>query len=141
MAMDGGVPEIVVLALGAGVLGGPDALRLLIALAGRNPAVDIGMRSRRVPRAPATDPFTRITLLLSLAAAVLITACLVLVSGGPDSVRLLVDVAVCALVVAIPSGARGSLDALRPSRGFTNKAIAVAVGAALLLLIRFYRRA
>ncbi|CAN6208349.1 unnamed protein product [Urochloa humidicola] len=114
--MAGAVPRIVVLALGAGALGGPEALRLLIELAGRNPAVDIGicvfvftiftahllgtvMLARYVhtpPKpggaggAPATDPFACIALLMSLAAASLVTACLVVVSGGLGSVRLLV---------------------------------------------------
>ena len=41
--MAAAVPGIVVLALGAGALGGPDALRLLLAHAGRNPAADIGI--------------------------------------------------------------------------------------------------
>ncbi|CAL5046621.1 unnamed protein product [Urochloa decumbens] len=118
MAMAGAVPAIIVLALGAGVLGVPEALRLLIDLAGRNPAVDIGIcvfffaiftvqllgnlqlvrfvrkapptgrvgARRGAPRAPAADYFARITLLMSLAAAVLVTACLLLVSGGPGSV-------------------------------------------------------
>ncbi|CAN6202181.1 unnamed protein product [Urochloa humidicola] len=110
--MDGAVPAIAVLALGAGALGGPDALRLLMELAGRNrnPAFDIGIvvflismfaaqllgtlllarYVRKAPPAggvggrgaPAADPFACITLLLSLAAASLVTACLVLVSGG-----------------------------------------------------------
>ncbi|CAL5051659.1 unnamed protein product [Urochloa decumbens] len=282
MAMDGAVPAIII-ALGAGALGGPDALRLLMELARRNPAIDIGIivflismfavqllgtlrlaryvrkappaegtgAERGAPRAPAADYFARITLVLSLAAASLVTACLVLVSGGPISLRPLVDfaaeycfpvviaaaaaarvalyaahllgafrlqrdarggadhaeratttrhggrfigarlaaaagagaalpciapllrafreqrnargsaeraattrhaarsiclplaAAVCALVVGAPSGARGSLDALCHSPGFTNMAVAVAVavGAALLLVVRFYSRA
>ncbi|CAO1947774.1 unnamed protein product [Urochloa humidicola] len=125
MAMAGAVPAIAVLALGAGALGGPHALQLLmIELAGRNPAFDIGIivflismfavqllgtlllaryvrkpppagvaasARRRAPRAPVADYFARITLLMSLAAAALVTACHVLVSGGPVSVvRLLV---------------------------------------------------
>ncbi|CAN6164714.1 unnamed protein product [Urochloa humidicola] len=126
MAMAGAVPAIVVLALGAGALGGPDALRLLIEIAGPNPAFDIGIivflismfavqllgtlllarhirkpppaggadgAGRRAPRAPAADYFARITLLMSLAASSLVTACLVLVSGGMGSVRPLVDFA------------------------------------------------
>ncbi|CAN6202182.1 unnamed protein product [Urochloa humidicola] len=236
MAMAGGaVPAIFVLALGAGALGGPDALRLLIAVAGRNrnPAFDIGIvvflismfavqllgtlllarYVRKAPPAgaaaagggrgaPAADPFARITLLMSLAAASLVTACLVIVSGGPGSLRPLADfaadyfynptviaaagvaipnaapllrvlreqrnargraaraeratttqhaarftvlplaAAAAALVVGIPSGVRGGLDALRLSPGFTDMAVAAAaVGAALLLLVRFYRSA
>ncbi|CAN6178901.1 unnamed protein product [Urochloa humidicola] len=124
MAMAGAVPAIVVLALGAGALGGPDALRLLIEIAGPNPAFDIGIivflismfavqllgtlllaryvrkpppagvaaaARRGAPRAPVADCFARITLVMSLAAAALVTACHVLVSGGPGSVaRLLV---------------------------------------------------
>jgi len=42
-AMAGAVPGIVVLALGAGALGGPDGLRLLLAVAGRNPVADIAI--------------------------------------------------------------------------------------------------
>nr|TKW19671.1 hypothetical protein SEVIR_4G035700v2 [Setaria viridis] len=227
-------PGIVVLALGAGALGGPDALRLLITLAGRNPVVDIGIcvfvigmfaaqllgilllaRYVRKPpppaggagagrgapgTAPAADPLACITLLLSLAAASLVTASLVVGPGGPGSVRPLVDLAakycypiaiaagaallyatpllrvfreprnahgraapaeraattrhaarciglplvvaaVCVLLVAIRFGADGGLDALRLCPGHTNTPVAVAVGATLLVLVRFYRRA
>jgi hypothetical protein len=227
MAMAGGVPGIVVLALGAGALGGPDALRLLFALAGWNPAVDIGIcvfvicmfaamllgnlllaryvrkvapppaggagAGRGAPgAAPAADPLACITLLLCLAAASLITACLVSAAAGPGSVRLLVDfaakycyaiaiaagagagaallygmpllrvfreqrnargraapaeraattphaprffsglplviAAACALLVAIPGGARCGLDASRLSPGYSNTPVAVVVG-------------
>ncbi|CAL5044000.1 unnamed protein product [Urochloa decumbens] len=114
MARAGAVPAIIVLALGAGVLGVPEALRLLIELAGRNAAIDISIivflisiftvqllgnlqlvrfvrkappaGGAGAPRAPAVDYFARITLLMSLAAAVPVAACLVLVSGGPGSV-------------------------------------------------------
>ncbi|OEL28067.1 hypothetical protein BAE44_0010911 [Dichanthelium oligosanthes] len=216
MAMAGAVPRIVVLALGAGALGGPDALRHLIALAGHSPVVDIvicvfvfavvtaqllgavllvrfvrkspaaGAGARR--GAPSADPFAQITLLLSLAAAFLVTACLVVFSGLgtvvvianaavgiagaflPYAMPLLrvfrepwnaraaapahratttrhtvrfiglpLVAAVCALLVAIPFGARGGLDALRLSPGFTTMAVAVVVGSTLL--VRFYRRA
>ncbi|XP_034592306.1 uncharacterized protein [Setaria viridis] len=102
-------------------------LRLLIALAGRNPVVDIGIcvfvigmfaaqllgilllaRYVRKPpppaggagagrgapgAAPAADPLACITLLLSLAAASLVTASLVVGPGVPGSVRPLVNLA------------------------------------------------
>ncbi|CAN6221763.1 unnamed protein product [Urochloa humidicola] len=144
--MAGAVPGIVVLALGAGALGGPDALRFLIAFAGRNPVLDIGIclfvfaiftvlllgnlqlvrfvrkpppaggadGARRVaPRAPATDYFARITLLMSLAAASLVTACLVLVAGDPGSVvRPLVDIAATYCYPTVIAAAGGALALL-----------------------------
>ena len=119
--MAGAVPGIVVLALGAGALGGPDALRLLLAHAGRNPAADIGiclvvltvataqllgavLLARFVRKVPAgagagagrrgapgagADHLARFTLLLSLSAASLVAACLVVAPSGLGSVRLL----------------------------------------------------
>ncbi|KAG2604884.1 uncharacterized protein LOC120671414 [Panicum virgatum] len=109
--MAGAVPGIVVLALGAGALGGPDGLRLLLAVAGRNPVADIAiclfaltvataqirgavLLARFVRKAPAgagADPLALTTLLLSLAAASLVAACLVVAPGGLGSVRLLAD--------------------------------------------------
>uniref|UniRef100_A0A0E0A6D6 Uncharacterized protein n=1 Tax=Oryza glumipatula TaxID=40148 RepID=A0A0E0A6D6_9ORYZ len=41
--MAGVVPMIIVLAMGGGALGGPEALRLLLTFAGRSPLVDIGI--------------------------------------------------------------------------------------------------
>ncbi|TVU00278.1 hypothetical protein EJB05_54299, partial [Eragrostis curvula] len=118
--MEGLVPRIAVLALGAGALGGADALRLLLSFAGRNPLLDIAIcllvmamltahllgavtlarfvRKARpgagdAPRAPAANIFDRVTLMMSVCVAFLVTACLVVVplvaSGGVASVRLL----------------------------------------------------
>ncbi|KAF8726465.1 hypothetical protein HU200_019651 [Digitaria exilis] len=114
------VPAIVVLALGAGALGGFDTFQLLFAYAGRkSPIVDIAICVfviavltaqllatvllvrfvRKAPPPPTgardehpTDYVTGTTLLLSLAAALTVTACLVLVPGGAP-VRVLVDFA------------------------------------------------
>nr|CAB3467379.1 unnamed protein product [Digitaria exilis]CAB3469897.1 unnamed protein product [Digitaria exilis] len=120
MAMASSVPAIVVLALGAGALGGFDTFQLLFAYAGRkSPIVDIAICVfviavltaqllatvllvrfvRKAPPPPTgardehpTDYVTGTTLLLSLAAALTVTACLVLVPGGAP-VRVLVDFA------------------------------------------------
>ncbi|CAL5051648.1 unnamed protein product [Urochloa decumbens] len=157
MARAGAVPAIIVLALGAGVLGVPEALRLLIELAGRNAAIDIGIivflismfvvqllgnlqlvrfvrkatpaggaggARRGAPRAPAADPFARITLLLSLAAASLVAACLVLVSGGPGSVRPLFDLAAdyrYPVVVIAAAGGVAILRTMHPLRAFREQ--------------------
>ncbi|KAF8783951.1 hypothetical protein HU200_000126 [Digitaria exilis] len=118
--MASSVPAIVVLALGAGALGGFDTFQLLFAYAGRkSPIVDIAICVfviavltaqllatvllvrfvRKAPPPPTgardehpTDYVTGTTLLLSLAAALTVTACLVLVPGGAP-VRVLVDFA------------------------------------------------
>jgi hypothetical protein len=92
----------IVVAMGAGALGGPDALRLLLGFAGRKPLVDILIavfvfaavtapalgtmllaRFFRKPRAGgggtgavAADPFAKMTLVVSLAVAVLVSASL-----------------------------------------------------------------
>ncbi|KAF8697919.1 hypothetical protein HU200_035416 [Digitaria exilis] len=140
MAMAGAIPAIIVLALGAGALGGLDTLELLFAYAGQNPIVDIaiclfviavliaqllgtvllvrfvrkapppsGARTRRARGAPAppTDYFARFTLLLSLAAALTVTPCFVLVPGGaPVCVRrLLVHLAAKCYRFVLAAGA------------------------------------
>ncbi|RLN12605.1 hypothetical protein C2845_PM09G05930 [Panicum miliaceum] len=145
--MAGAVPGIIVLALGAGALGGADALRLLLAVAGRNPVADIGiclfvlavataqllgavLLTRFVRKAPAgagagrrgapgagADPLARITLMLSLAAASLVAACLVVAPGGLGSARLLADSAakyypVVLVVIGAGAGAYLFLDML-----------------------------
>lgn len=117
MAGAGLVPQAIVLALGAGALGGPDALRLLLQFAGRiSPAVDLAicvvvislltapllgtiLLARFVRKAgpgggtaPATDLFAHMTAMVSVGAAFLVTACLLLVPGG--AVRLPIDFAV-----------------------------------------------
>ncbi|KAF8695697.1 hypothetical protein HU200_037358 [Digitaria exilis] len=138
--MAGAIPAIIVLALGAGALGGLDTLELLFAYAGQNPIVDIaiclfviavliaqllgtvllvrfvrkapppsGARTRRARGAPAppTDYFARFTLLLSLAAALTVTPCFVLVPGGaPVCVRrLLVHLAAKCYRFVLAAGA------------------------------------
>lgn len=117
MAGAGLVPQAIVLALGAGALGGPDALRLLLQFAGRiSPAVDLAicvvvislltapllgtiLLARFVRKAgpsggaaPATDLFAQVTAAVSAGAAFLVTACLLAVPGG--AVRLPIDFAV-----------------------------------------------
>ena len=99
------VPRIIVLALGAGALGFPDALRLLLDIAGRrSPLTDIAICIfamavvtaqalgamllarfvRRAPRAPPprTDHFAQVTLVVSLGVAFLVSACLLVASGA-----------------------------------------------------------
>ncbi|XP_066372783.1 uncharacterized protein [Miscanthus floridulus] len=99
------VPRIIVLALGAGALGFPDALRLLLDIAGRrSPLTDIAICVfamavvtaqalgamllarfvRRAPRAPPprTDHFAQVTLVVSLGVAYLVSACLLVASGA-----------------------------------------------------------
>ncbi|XP_066368956.1 uncharacterized protein [Miscanthus floridulus] len=99
------VPRIIVLALGAGALGFPDALRLLLDIAGRrSPLTDIAICVfamavvtaqalgamllarfvRRAPRAPPprTDHFAQVTLVVSLGVAFLVSACLLVASGA-----------------------------------------------------------
>ena len=99
------VPRIIVLALGAGALGFPDALRLLLDIAGRrSPLTDIAICVfamavvtaqalgamllarfvRRAPRAPPprTDQFAQVTLVVSLVVAFLVSACLLVASGA-----------------------------------------------------------
>lgn len=107
--MEGHVP-IIVLALGAAALGGPEALRLLLVLAGQSPVVDIAIcvlvlamvtaqllgvaqlaRFVRKPRAAAgrgarrelaMDLFAKTTLTVSVGVAFVVTACLVAAPGG-----------------------------------------------------------
>lgn len=126
----------IVVAMGAGALGGPDALRLLLGFAGRSPLVDILVvvfviaavtapalgtillaRFFRKPRAGAggtgaavDDPFAKMTLAVSLAVAVLVSATLILLplfqSGGLGALAF----AGAALVVgACAARARGVL--------------------------------
>ncbi|WVZ82115.1 hypothetical protein U9M48_029416 [Paspalum notatum var. saurae] len=115
---------IIVLALGAGALGFPDALRLLLLLlrdvaGARNPPLDIAvcavamaaltayalgavLLARFVrkagpgagghapaPRARRTDPFARLTLAVSLGAAGLVFACLLLAAPGARGLGML----------------------------------------------------
>ncbi|XP_062228438.1 uncharacterized protein LOC133926486 [Phragmites australis] len=129
--MESLVPRIIALALGAGALGGADALRLLIDIAGRSPLLDIAVcifvigmvispvlgtmllarfvrkarhqagAGRGEPGASATDCFAKMTLLVSLAVAFLVTACLLVASGGLDSLRLLANFAGKRPIVAV----------------------------------------
>ena len=102
--MAGLAPRTIVLALGAGALGGPDALRLLLQAAGRSPFHDIltcvlamaaltahvlgttllvrfVRKARAGGGAPATDLFACVTATVSVGAALLVTACLLADSG------------------------------------------------------------
>ncbi|CAD6339927.1 unnamed protein product [Miscanthus lutarioriparius] len=113
MAGAGLVPQAIVLALGAGALGGSDALRLLLQLAGRiSPAADLAicvaiislltapllgtmLLARFVLKAragagggavpAATDLFAQVTAMVSVGAAFVVTACLLVVPGGAPS--------------------------------------------------------
>uniref|UniRef100_A0A0E0A6D8 Uncharacterized protein n=1 Tax=Oryza glumipatula TaxID=40148 RepID=A0A0E0A6D8_9ORYZ len=103
--MAGIVRYTIFMAMGAGALGGPDALRLLPACAGRSPLVDIliavfviaavtapALGTRLLARffrkaraaggggtgAAAADPFAKMMLAVSLAVAVLVSATLIL---------------------------------------------------------------
>ncbi|XP_062234149.1 uncharacterized protein LOC133931311 [Phragmites australis] len=97
------IPTIV-LAMGAAALGGPDALRFLLAFAGRSPAVDVAVcvfaisaattsvlgimllvrifrrasvvRNAAAPHAPATDVFPKMVRMVAFPVAFLVTACL-----------------------------------------------------------------
>ncbi|WVZ82104.1 hypothetical protein U9M48_029406 [Paspalum notatum var. saurae] len=100
--MAGLVPESIVLALGAAALGAPDALRLLL---GRGPAADLtfcvvlisaftahvlgtlllSLFVRKAPRAgggAAMDLFAQVARVVSVGAALLVTACHLLASGA-----------------------------------------------------------
>ncbi|GJN29368.1 hypothetical protein PR202_gb17591 [Eleusine coracana subsp. coracana] len=102
--MAGRAPRIVVLVLGAGALGGPDALRVLLEFAGNSPVVDIAIcvfvigmitahllgivllaRFVRKPQAgdaaPGTDLFAKMTLVVSVGVAFLVSACLLMSSA------------------------------------------------------------
>ncbi|XP_040380811.1 uncharacterized protein LOC121054677 [Oryza brachyantha] len=106
--MAGILRNTIVVAMGAGALGGPDALRLLVAFAGRSPAVDIaivvfviaavtapalgtvllarffrkaragGGAGRRATWPTVADPFAKMTQAVSLAVAVLVSDSLLL---------------------------------------------------------------
>uniref|UniRef100_A0A0E0L910 Uncharacterized protein n=1 Tax=Oryza punctata TaxID=4537 RepID=A0A0E0L910_ORYPU len=96
------IPMIIVLAMGSGALGGPEALRLLLTFAGRSPLVDIGIvvfviaaltapalgtmllacfyrtplaaRGGPIGAAAAADLLSKMTLAVSLAVALLVSA-------------------------------------------------------------------
>ena len=116
IAMAGLAPTTIVLALGAGALGGPDALRLLLQAAGRSPLHDIltcvlamaavtahvlgttllvrfvrkarAGGAGRAAGAPGTYLLACVTATVSVGAALLVTACLLAVSGGLGALRL-----------------------------------------------------
>lgn len=100
----------IVLAVGGAAAGGPEALRLLLALAGHSPIADVVAcvfiifsvtapvlgtmllaRYFRVarnaagaaPPAPATERFALVTLTVALAVVLLVTACLVVLPSIP----------------------------------------------------------
>ncbi|XP_066372978.1 uncharacterized protein [Miscanthus floridulus] len=126
---EGFVPRIIVLALGAGALGFPDALRVLLDVAGRSPVTDIAIcifamavvtaqalgamllaRFLRKARAggdapsepPRTDRFAQVTLVVSLGVAFLVSACLLVasVAEGLGLLHLVADVARKSPVIA-----------------------------------------
>ncbi|KAG2610169.1 uncharacterized protein LOC120702930 [Panicum virgatum] len=122
--MAGFAPRTTVLALGAGALGGPDALRLLLETAGRSPLHDIltcvlamaaltahvlgttllvrfVRKARAGGGAPATDLFARVTATVSVGAALLVTACLLAGSGGLGALRLAFGFAAKNPIVAV----------------------------------------
>ncbi|XP_066369385.1 uncharacterized protein [Miscanthus floridulus] len=132
---EGLVPRIIVLALGAGALGFPDALRVLLDVAGRSPLTDIAIciltmavvtaqalgamllaRFLRKARAggdapsepPRTDRFAQVTLVVSLGVAFLVSACLLVasVAGDLGLLHLVADVArKSPVIVALATGA------------------------------------
>ncbi|GJN29369.1 hypothetical protein PR202_gb17592 [Eleusine coracana subsp. coracana] len=101
------LPLVIVLAVGGATVGGPEALRLLHDIAGRNPAADVIIavfligaitalilgtmllaRYIRVADAnedaaldPCTARFAKVTLAVSLAVVVFVAACLLAVPG------------------------------------------------------------
>ncbi|CAN6198414.1 unnamed protein product [Urochloa humidicola] len=119
--MAGLVPETIVLALGVGVLGGLDALRLLLEAVWRNPLLDIftcvlamavvtahvlgnvllarfvskaragGGGGAAAAGAPAADTLPWMTATVSVGAAFLAAVCLFVGSGGLGAFRLWVD--------------------------------------------------
>ncbi|TVU00279.1 hypothetical protein EJB05_54300, partial [Eragrostis curvula] len=103
------IPLIIVLALGGAAVGGPEALFLLLAVAGQGPAADIiivlflicamtavllgTMLLARFIRAavandvaallaPGTERFARLTLAVALAVVVFVSACLLAIPAG-----------------------------------------------------------
>jgi|UniRef100_A0A0E0PUR7 hypothetical protein len=154
--MAGVVPMIIVLAMGGGVLGGPEALRLLFTFAGRSPLVDIGIvvfviaalaapalgtmllacfyRTPRAARgspigaaraaAAAADLLAKMTLAVSMAVALLVSASLLVLplfqSGnvvvGP--LRHLLALAVAAFVARV----RGVVHLRRARRNASGAA-------------------
>ncbi|EAZ36163.1 hypothetical protein OsJ_20476 [Oryza sativa Japonica Group] len=120
--MAGVVPMIIVLAMGGGALGGPEALRLLLTFAGRSPLVDIGIvvfviaalaapalgtmllacfyRTPRGPRgaaAAAADLLAKMTLAVSMAVALLVSASLLVLPLSQSG-----NVVVGLLALAVP---------------------------------------
>ncbi|CAD6339937.1 unnamed protein product [Miscanthus lutarioriparius] len=139
---EGLVPRIIVLALGAGTLGFPDALCVLLDIAGRrSPLTDIAIcifamavvtaqalgamllaRFVRKARAgghappPRTDRFAQVTLVVSLVVAFLVSACLLVASGagGLGLLHLVADVARKSPVIAALATGAAVLPGARP---------------------------
>ncbi|KAF0903774.1 hypothetical protein E2562_029882 [Oryza meyeriana var. granulata] len=181
----------IVVAMGAGALGVPDALRLLLDFAGRSPLVDILIavfviaaftapalgtmllaRFFRKTRAETgagggatgaavADPFAKMTLAVSLAVAVLVSASLLvlplfhaagaapaaLATGRSIKATLLVSLATICLLLLVPRVADGILDppaqrllAFALKNPLANVSVGVAtatvVGTTLLALFR-----
>lgn len=142
-AMAGVVPMIIVLAMGGGALGGPEALRLLLTFAGRSPLVDIGIvvfviaalaapalgtmllacfyrtpRGARGAAAAAADLLAKMTLAVSMAVALLVSASLLvlpLFQSGNVVVGLLA-LAVPAFVVGASAARVRGVAHLRRAR-------------------------
>ncbi|XP_002438021.1 uncharacterized protein LOC8070744 [Sorghum bicolor] len=164
MAGAGLVPQAIVLALGAGALGGADALRLLLQFAGRiSPAVDLAicivvislltapllgtmLLARFVRKAgpggggatatPATDLFARMTATVSVGAALLVTACLLLLVPG-GAVRLPIDFAVVVKNLVLVT----AVLAICAAFAFAAAGYLPVPGAVHLRARRFFRRA
>ncbi|XP_025812770.1 uncharacterized protein LOC112890122 [Panicum hallii] len=151
--MAGLAPRTIVLALGAAALGGPDALRLLLETAGRSPLHDILIcvlamaavtahvlgttllarfvrKARAGGGAPGTDLFAVVTATVSVGAALLVTACLLLAgSGGLGALRLAFGfvaknpiATATVLVIAAAAGVGGFLPYTMPLLRFGRRA-------------------
>uniref|UniRef100_A0A0E0DYE3 Uncharacterized protein n=1 Tax=Oryza meridionalis TaxID=40149 RepID=A0A0E0DYE3_9ORYZ len=140
------VPMIIVLAMGGGALGGPEALRLLLTFAGRSPLVDIGIvvfviaaltapalgtmllacfyrtprGARGAAAAAAADLLAKMTLAVSMAVALLVSASLLVLplfqSGDVGPLLLLLAFAVAAFVVCASAGRIRCVAHLRRAR-------------------------
>ncbi|RLM54478.1 hypothetical protein C2845_PM10G05540 [Panicum miliaceum] len=157
ISMAGLAPRTIVLALGAAALGGPDALRVLLETAGRSPLHDILIcvlamaavtahvlgttllarfvrKARAGGGAPGTDLFACVTATVSVGAALLVTACLLLAgSGGLGALRLafgfaaknpIVTVTVLVIAAAAAAGVGGFLPYTMPLLRFGRRACA-----------------
>ncbi|GJN00646.1 hypothetical protein PR202_ga17842 [Eleusine coracana subsp. coracana] len=141
-------PWTIVLALACGVLGAPEALRILLTHSGQSPLSDIaicvfvismvaahvlgvlllarfvrkapaqaGAGGGEAPRAPGTDVFAKMTLVVSVGVAFLVSMCIVAVPGVGlmDTARLVFGLAgKSPVAAAVVIGAAGSLPFIMP---------------------------